>query len=450
MQKSFRCFLFSFLFFLSAAFAASDNQAINQQLQAMQTQLNQQNKEIQTLNKKLQEREKLVPTETLKRLNLHTRREAGEPAEFIRVYSPEELQAQKQAQQPEKKKEAAPQKKNKLEFSYYGQITPAFMYSNDGHGTNGYLVTNDVNPSLIGGFATIHLNPALKVGANVEIGLLANPSDGMSQVQSATDRLDLRKAQTFIRSDKWGSIWFGKGRVSGDGMQHVDLSGTMLAGYASVSDIGGDLLLYDNSTHSLSAISISEVFTDLNTHSREVRFRYDTPRWKGFHFSVSAMQNNNEDAALTYEKQFKLFKLAGATSWTSPQDINADPDVVHGPVWDGSVSALFNNGINGTFALGKLISKTTGRDDPHFWYGKLGYQHHWFSPGKTFLSVDCGRYDEYLQNNDKGKTYGAEVVQGIDAWDLSVYAGYRHFVFDRPGSDFGNMQTFITGVFFSF
>jgi len=412
MIKYIICFLCLLGFQTLTAYASPasfNSQDVNVRLQTMQTQLNQQTKEIQQLKKKIAKK------------NISSKKSDVSSTQFKQV-----------------------------KFDFYGQINPAFMYSDDGNGTNGYFVTNNASPSRVGGFATLQINSRLKIGANVEVGLLANPSDGMSQEQSASDSLNLRKVEVFLKSDQWGNLWLGKGQVSGDGAQYVDLSGTTVAGYSGVSDIGGGLLFYNKGTGSLSTISISNVFNYLNTHWRENRVRYDTPLWKSFYLSVTAMQDSNEDVALRYDHKFQPLELAGALSWTSPQNINSVPNVVHGQVLNGSLSGLLKCGVSGTFSVGQLFSKTAGRNDPHFWYGKLGYQHRWFSPGKTFLSVDYGKYSKYLQNNDEGKTYGADIVQGIDKWNLSCYAGYRHFKLDRPGSSFGNIDTFITGVLFKF
>ena len=45
-----------------------------------------------------------------------------------------------------------------------------------------------------------------------------------------------RKAEIYFWHDNFGKLWIGHGSMATDGTSEVDLSGTSLAGYASVAE----------------------------------------------------------------------------------------------------------------------------------------------------------------------------------------------------------------------
>ena len=122
-----------------------------------------------------------------------------------------------------------------------------------------------------------------------------------------------------------------------------------------------------------------------------------------------------------------------------------------GDALSGSGSVLFKNGIAAAVSGGTVFAGNLGRDDPYYYYLKLGYQNHFWNVGETGFSVDFGQYNNFAKNGDTGNTAGVGVIQDVDVLKgLQVYGGYRFFSLDRPGFSFEDIHTIGVGVYFSF
>lgn len=340
---------------------------------------------------------------------------------------------------------------DQVDFRLYGQVNQAMMYAKDGNENNMFFVSNNASTPRIGTVGTMKINQDFNIGARIELGLKANASDVVSQTSHTPDNvIDLRKVEFIAQSQKFGSLWLGRGDTAMNGTSEVDLSGTDLAAYSSVADLGGGILFYDNNANALSSTTVGNVFNNLNTHVRENRIQYKTPTLYGFNLSASAMAGKHHDVALWYNDEWKYFKLAGAFGCISPQDISSGTNLAHGHVLNGSLSMLLNSGFNATFASGKVYNTIAGRDSPYFWYSKLGYQKKWFEFGDSSMSVDYGRYNNFAQSNDRGKTTGIGLVQNVDRWGSAFYGSYRLFKLNRQSGDLNNVNVYSLGVLFKF
>ncbi len=96
--------------------------------------------------------------------------------------------------------------------------------------------------------------------------------------------------------------------------------------------------------------------------------------------------------------------------------------------YDGSISALHvPTGLSITFAMGTSVNRNAASvNNPWFWYIKGGWQTKMLSMGKTYFSLDYGRYDHMNFTGDSHTHNVAfAVVQGIDSAAMDVYAAYR-------------------------
>jgi hypothetical protein len=90
--------------------------------------------------------------------------------------------------------------------------------------------------------------------------------------------------------EKWGTLRLGQGDTATNGTSEVDLSGTDVAAYSSVDDVGGNFEFRDNGVGT--GITVSDSRSNFDGLSRKDRVRYDTPKWAGF-FASGSVGNNS-------------------------------------------------------------------------------------------------------------------------------------------------------------
>ncbi|MCB1832417.1 MAG: porin, partial [Geminicoccaceae bacterium] len=223
--------------------------------------------------------------------------------------------------------------------------------------------------------------------------------------------------------------------TASNGTSEVDLSGTSLIGYSSVSDMAGGILYRDDGE--LSTISVGDAFSNLDGLSRDDRIRYDTPSFAGFKLSGSLVADERADVALRYSREFGGTEVAAAAAFSRKPD---DFDRVN-----GSASILLANGISVTAAAG--TEDVDARDDDGmFYYGKLGYQSQFFSVGNTALGIDYQYGEDIGADGDETSSFGVFAVQNIDDLATEFYLGYRYYDLDRDNTDLDAINAVLTGA----
>ena len=157
------------------------------------------------------------------------------------------------------------------------------------------------------------------------------------------------------------------------------------------------------------------------------------------------------DVALTFEKELGEFEVAAGIAYRQNQD-NDGADELDQDTINGSISVLHNpTGLNFTFAAGQReFNDEPGRDDATFYYFKGGILRQYNSLGKTAIYGEYGQFDDVLVGDVSGvmgvdavsgseaKVYGFGIVQHIDAAEMQVYAGFRHYEVDLDYTLRGN------------
>lgn len=331
-------------------------------------------------------------------------------------------------------------------ISVAGQASMVAFQADDGTTNRAYYGTNTASNSRFSINSKFKKDDSLSVGSHFELGLKTNPSVSISQTSPNSSVVDIRKAELFVKSTHWGEVLFGKGETSSDNTAYVDFSGTKMAGRSSVGDIGGGLY-FNNIT---SNPQVGTAFNNLDGFSRKVRLRYNTPAYHGVSLSTSAIEGNRNDVVLRYGDKIAGTKVAAEWAYTSPQDISSGANLANGNETNASASVLFPVGISMTGAVGKVIAKNSGRNDPRYFYVKPGFQFHYFNGGLTALSVDYGRYYDFVQNRDVGSSEGAQLLQNFNHLDLAIYGGYRRFDLKRPGGSLDSINVFLLGALYKF
>lgn len=336
---------------------------------------------------------------------------------------------------------------DKVQVDLYGQVNRAVLYSDDGNKGNWYFVDNDNSSTRVGLKAKAQGNDDLTFGGRIEVEFQSNDSNLVNQFDKSgvgDNHFRKRWLDFNIESKRFGTLFLGYGDTASNNTSETDLSGTGVVGYASVSDMAGGQIFYNDDTDSYdltdgnpdTGTTIGDVFDDMDGLSRNDRIRYDTPTFYGFHGSAGAVADDAYDFSLWYSGEFAGTKLAASASYVKPNDLRPSTD----DQYSGSISALHSSGFNLTLAGGERDFKDPGaglpdRDNANFWYGKLGYRHGFFSVGESRFSVDYGEYKNVAQDDDEAKTFGIQIVQVFDRWGTEYYLGYRFYDLDREGYD---------------
>ncbi|MDH3998730.1 MAG: porin, partial [Desulfuromonadales bacterium] len=219
-------------------------------------------------------------------------------------------------------------------------------------------------------------------------------------------------------------------------------SGTTVAGYSDINGVAGGQFFFDADTKDLSSTKVKKAFSNFDGLSRDDRIRYDTPKWRGLKLAASAISGGGGDGALFYTNETDHFKLAAGAAYSNPGGTNSTID----DTVNGSASLLHNSGFNLTIAGGVRDLKDSERDDPTFFYTKLGYQHKFCKIGKTALSLDYASNDDVEFDGDEAETFGAQFVQRIDPWATELYVSYRTYDLDRSGTNFERIHALLSGM----
>jgi hypothetical protein len=436
-------------------FAKSNTQSITelkQIIKAQQTQLSQQTKTLEKQQLLLDNLSKKVDTLSTQKnpSTQKTQAPSEQPTTRVMTSSPSSDSVLKQASSESDVVDIPRHQlilgNKQSQFLISGQISAVAFQANDGRYNHLYIGTNSVSNSRLNFNSQFLISPALTIGSKVQLGFNTNPSDQISQTSPSSNSLDIRRAEIYLKSQQWGKLFFGQGETASENTAYADLSGTKMAGRASVQDIGGGLFFNGISTNP----SIGDAFNALDGFSRKVRIRYDTPAFHGLVAAASLIEGNRSDIALKYGNTFANTKVAAEIAYTSPQDLSSGTNAAHGNELNASASLLFPTGISLTGATGDVMASNTGRKNPHYYYIKPGYQFHYFNAGLSAFSVDYGRYTNFDQNNDTAKAFGLQAIQNIDPLDLALYAAYKQFRLTRPGSNFHTINLILFGALYKF
>jgi predicted porin len=341
---------------------------------------------------------------------------------------------------------------DKVSVQLYGQVDRAFLAADDGNSSDYYFVDNDNSSSRIGLLGEAKVNDDITIGTRMEFEYQSNPSNEVNQDDKDPDgtSFDDRWVDAQFTSKRFGKLYLGKGSTASDGTSEMDLSGTSVVGYASVEDMAGGILFYNDATDTLSATDVASVFNDFDGLSRRNRVRYDSPDFWGFQLSASLLSDGG-DVALRYAAKWgEDWEFAAAVAYADPQAISDTVD----NQYNGSASILHSSGLNLTVAGGIQdldsgalnLNGTKRDDDPTFYYAKLGYRAKWFKVGETRFSVDYARNDDVVQDGDEAKSVGFQAVQDFPEWGTEYYLGYRWYDLDRQQVDYKNINALMTGV----
>jgi len=328
----------------------------------------------------------------------------------------------------------------RVQLTVSGQINRAVLFTDDGDRQDAFFVDNDNSSTRVRLVGKARATEELTVGTLFEVEFQSNPSNVVNQDNErgvGTGTFNERHFDLFFDHERFGKLSLGQGDTASNSASEVDLSGTSVVGYSSVSDMAGGIFFVDDNT-GRTAIRVSDAFSNMDGLSRDDRIRYDTPGFAGFVASASAIADERWDVALRYSRQYGETKVAAAVAYS---DAPGAQERI-----DGSISVLFGNGFNITAAAGRDDPDQAGRDNPTFVYGKLGYLMDMFEIGRTALAVDVYAGKDIGADGDDSLSVGAFAVQNVDVIATELYLGYRYYDLDRDGLDLDPVNAVMTGA----
>jgi predicted porin len=319
-----------------------------------------------------------------------------------------------------------------------GQVNRGLLAIDDGQTQDVFHVDNDNSSTRLGLYGSASLNEDISAGTNFEVSFQSNSTEDISQNNerlASDNNFKRRLLELFLSSESFGKLTLGHGSTASDGSAEVDLSGTDVINYASVSDFAGGIQFRDDGN--LSGTSINSAFADFDGLGRDDRARYDSPSFAGFTVSGSAVADSRYDAAVRYAAKFDETRFASALAYAYTDEFKR---------LSGSGSFLLPGGFNVTAAGGFDFNDGNNRDDSKYLYGKLGYQLGLTELGKTNLSADVYYGEDIDQDGDQALTYGIFAVQNINKIGTELYLGGRVYDLDRDDADFDEIFAMMTGA----
>lgn len=318
----------------------------------------------------------------------------------------------------------------KIRLDIAGQINQAATVADDGDKTKAYFVDNGASGSRIRFAAATTFEESWDLGATLETAFNANASANVNQDRErAGDFIQVRRAELWLRDDRFGRVMFGQGSAAADNVAEFDLS--LVSGpimYSGVDFPYGGLLFTNGDD--LTELRISDAYFNFDGN-RMGRIRYDSPMFGPAQLSVSAGTDQRYDAALTFGGDYDRwsgidlpgFTVLGGVAVSRPSDNDEDyrftssGSVLH----DASgVSLTFSNGFDGG----------TSDDTPYSLYTKLGWDTRFTRFGPTGFGVDYVWNENLSNEGNEGQSAGFSAVQVFEDYGIEVYAQYRWFGVD--------------------
>lgn len=333
-------------------------------------------------------------------------------------------------------------KQPKVDVSLYGQINRAGLWADNGDSSKVYFVDNAFSSTRMGLDAIAAVGESVNIGGKLEYEIISNSSLEVNQdAEDTTASFKLRHADAFIENKSLGKIFLGQGSTSADTTAERDLSGTTVVNYSAVHDLAGGQLWYDSISQTLLTSQVKSVFDNMDGLSRRDRIRYDSPEFAGMQFSASAIESGAFDTAATYSRKYDETSVVAAIGYASSSDLTKWDDQI-----DGSFSVLLPSGLNFTLAGGVQQYDLDDRNDPNYWYAKLGYKAKLLSPGVSAFALDYGMWNEIELNEDEAQSLGLTYVQDFKDWGTEFYIAYRLYSLDREDLSADDINSVMSGV----
>ena len=326
-----------------------------------------------------------------------------------------------------------------------GQFSRISFFADDGFDDGFFNSDNEMSSTRWRFVGAAKINSEWSAGGKIELDVEGNSSDGVTIDQDTSkgdNDTDQRQMNVYIKSKSLGKLTLGKTDAVSNNIAQIDLSGTSIAEYSGIQDVGGSLQFRNSATGAnVSKVSAGStqtgdgVWSQFDGMSRRNVIRYDSPSLAGFTASASHIQGDAKDVALRYKANYKQAGLkvaAGIAYWQHGERSTSFEGGI-----GGSVSLLHSSGANITFSAGTAMrDDEASQNDPWGFFVKPGFQFKATSLGKTAVSGHYARADDLGTSisDPEFQSFGFELVQNIDAAALELFVFFSNWSLDSSTS----------------
>jgi len=338
---------------------------------------------------------------------------------------------------------------NQNELIIYGILTRALLYADDGDRHHLFNVDGGVENTRIGFIASGKLNADITVKGHLELDMAIAEAAGdvnLNGTESIDRDWDPRIEDIIVSHRRYGSLSLGKGDTASTDRVATDLSGSDLAVGNNPADMAGGIHFY-NKTTGARTVTMGDVIDKVDGIDKASRIRYDLPEVGGLNMAVSMTGGGATDIGAGYAREFGEFEFeAGAYYANVSGTSTTDSDL-----WGGAGSLKHSSGLSLTVAGAVKGQKATGRDEPNYLWGKIGYSASLFKIGETHFGLSHGQYNDFSQNGDEATSYGIGIVQDIEVIGSNLWLLVRNHQLDQAGNNsFDDIFVVSTGVVLNF
>ena len=360
-----------------------------------------------------------------------------------------------------------------------GAVNEALMVWDDGVDSDAYVVTNTGYQSRLTLAGTGQVNPDVKAGFVITLGIFGSPSFTVDQTTdegvgttagSRPDEIFIRESKVYIESERLGRLSIGQQHTASDEITAINVARSVYVDSSAHQVFIGSFRLRSGDGP-LTAFRFANLMgaDATNPAGDAARFdviRYDSPSIAGFKVSASWGEDDMYDVALRYAGLLGgRFKAAAGIAYgartdgdaTTPIDgiagsningciiIDAEVDC-HQIGLSGSImdmgTGLF---IHAAYGITTDENKPDGVDNENsFLYLQGGIEKKFMSYGATTLFAAYGQYDTGFNRSILGATpggapiigsfengqvemWGLGIVQNFEAASLDLYLKYNHY-----------------------
>ena len=363
----------------------------------------------------------------------------------------------------------------KVSLEISGHVNEAVLFWDDGSESNVGVYTNDNARTRVRFKGEAKINGDWKAGYLMEWGIRSANSKRFTQDDpkgEGAGEIDVRHNVWYINSKTFGRVWVGLTGGASEGVTETNLAATKdILKYSDIEDTGLGLNMVVGGVQSSTQWRrlIRGGGDQPGEGKRYNMVRYDTPEFAGFHATANWGEDDAWEVGLKYKGEFGDFKLAAAIAYGENSDVSSTNPAfqcvgnntapLDATISDtdcqqlgGSISVMHSpTGIYVNFGAGYMEDDVIGQDPgaagiagvvddrSEFYAGEVGIEQKWSDLGKTTI------FGQYYRNNGGSQdrsfnggdivsseltSYGAGVVQGIDAAAMHIYLTYRHYEAD--------------------
>jgi predicted porin len=347
-----------------------------------------------------------------------------------------------------------------------GTVNEALLVWDDGVDSDAYVVTNTGYQSRLTLAGTGQINPGLKAGFVITLGVFGSPSFTVDQtndesisnaVGAQADQIFIRESKVYIESESLGRLSLGQQHTASDEITAINVARSLYVDSSAHQVFVGSFRLRAGDV--LTPFRFANLMGSdaTNPPGDAARFdviRYDSPSIAGFKVSASWGEDDMWDVALRYAGLLGgRFKAAAGIAYGA----RTDGDFVPGVSLEGTVGSNINGciiideevdcqqiGMSGSimdmvtglfihaaYGINTDENKPDGADENTFFYLHGGIEKKFLPYGATTLFAVYGQYETEFTSVQVAPGIAGSFEDGeIEMWGLGINQNFESAALD--------------------